>query len=116
MVGIGTVLILTWINVRGVKEAAWIQVVLTTAKVVALGGLILLGLTIGRDLEAVSANFGNFWGSASLSLALLPMIGAAMVGSLFASDAWNNVTFAAAEVKNPQRNLPIALFTGTLVV
>lgn len=116
LVGIGTVLLLTWVNVQGVKTGAWIQTILTGAKVVALGGLILLGLTIGRQAEAASINFGAFWGGRSFSLALLPLIGAAMVGSLFSSDAWNNVTFAAAEVKNPRRNLPLALVAGTLLV
>ncbi len=116
LVGIGTVIILTWINSRGVREGAWIQIVLTTAKVLAVGGLILLGITIGRQPEVASANFDNFWGSTPFSLMVLPVIGAAMVGSLFSSDAWNNVTFAAAEVENPKRNLPRALFTGTLVV
>jgi APA family basic amino acid/polyamine antiporter len=116
IVGIGTVLLLTWVNVQGVKTGAWIQTVLTGAKVIALGGLILLGLTVGRQVEAVSRNFGDFWGGQAFSLALLPVIGAAMVGSLFSSDAWNNVTFAAAEVKNPRRNLPLALVAGTLLV
>jgi APA family basic amino acid/polyamine antiporter len=96
--------------------AAWIQTVLTAIKVVALGGLILLGLTIGRQAAAVAQNFGSFWGGQGFSLALLPVIGAAMVGSLFSSDAWNNVTFAAAEVQHPRRNLPIALASGTLLV
>jgi APA family basic amino acid/polyamine antiporter len=116
IVGIGTVLLLTWVNVQGVKTGAWIQTVLTGAKVIALGGLILLGLTVGRQVEAVSLNFGDFWGGQAFSLALLPVIGAAMVGSLFSSDAWNNVTFAAAEVKNPRRNLPLALAAGTVLV
>ncbi|MEK6611103.1 MAG: amino acid permease [Gemmatimonadota bacterium] len=115
VVGIGTVLLLTWINVQGVRTAAWIQTVLTATKVLALGGLIVLGLSIGRHAEAVAANFGDFWGS-GLTLTILPVIGVAMVGSLFSSDAWNNVTFAAAEVVNPKRNLPLALFIGTLVV
>ncbi len=116
VVGIGTVLLLTWINVQGVRTGAWIQTVLTSVKVVALGGLILLGLTIGRQAAAASQNLGGFWGTTQFSLTLLTVIGAAMVGSLFSSDAWNNVTFAAAEVQNPKRNLPLALFTGTLVV
>ena len=115
VVGIITVLILTWINTRGVKTAAWIQTVLTATKVLALAFLIVLGVTIGRRPEAISANFGHFWGG-GITLAILPVMGAAMVGSLFSSDAWNNVAFAAAEVENPKRNLPLALFTGTLVV
>ncbi|MBI4543441.1 MAG: amino acid permease [Gemmatimonadetes bacterium] len=114
--GILSVVVLTWINVRGVRQAAWIQTVLTAAKVLALGGLILLGLTVGRQAAAAEANFGSFWGTQPLTLAVLPVIGAAMVGSLFASDAWNNVAFAAAEVENPRRNLPLALLTGTLLV
>jgi len=115
VVGIVTVLILTWVNVQGVKTAAWIQTVLTATKVLALASLIVLGVTIGRRAGAISANFGAFWGG-GITLAILPVMGAAMVGSLFSSDAWNNVAFAAAEVENPKRNLPLALFTGTLVV
>jgi len=92
--------------------------VFTAAKVLALGALIVLGLTIGRHAAALAANFasGHFWGAAPLTLAIVPVIGAAMVGSLFSSDAWNNVAFAAAEVKNPRHNLPIALGLGTLLV
>jgi APA family basic amino acid/polyamine antiporter len=116
IVGIGTVLLLTWVNVQGVKAGAWIQTVLTGAKVIAVGGLILLGLTVGRQAVAAGQNFGNFWGTQSFGLMLLPVLGAAMVGSLFSSDAWNNVTFAAAEVQNPRRNLPLALTAGTLLV
>jgi len=116
LVGIITVVILTWINVRGVREAAWIQTVLTAVKVIAIGGLILLGLTIGRNAQAASANFGGLFEGVDWSLALLPVIGAAMVGSLFSSDAWNNVTFAAAEVQNPRRNLPLAMVLGTSIV
>jgi APA family basic amino acid/polyamine antiporter len=119
LLGIGIVLLLTWVNVQGVRTAAWIQTVFTAAKVLALGGLILLGLTIGRNAAALTANFGggSFWGGgAPFSLALLSVIGAAMVGSLFSSDAWNNVAFAASEVKNPRRNLPLALGLGTLLV
>ena len=116
--GIGIVLALTWVNVQGVRTAAWIQTVFTAAKTLALAGLIVLGLSIGRSATALAANFGHgrFWGAAPLSLAILPVVGAAMVGSLFSSDAWNNVAFAAAEVKNPRRNLPLALGLGTLLV
>jgi len=116
IVGIATVVILTWINVRGVKEAAWIQTVLTVTKVAAVGGLILLGLTIGRRPEVAAQNLGGFFANVDWSLALLPIMGAAMVGSLFSSDAWNNVTFAASEVQNPQRNLPLAMVLGTSIV
>lgn len=116
LLGIGTVLLLTWINVQGVRTAAWIQTVLTAIKAATLAGLILLGLTIGRQAGAVSVNFGHFWGGQGFTLALLPLIVVGMVGSLFSSDAWNNVAFAAAEVQHPRRNLPIALAAGTLLV
>ena len=117
LLGIGIVLLLTWVNVQGVRLGAWIQTVFTAAKALALGALILLGLTIGRHAEALAANFGHgqFWGT-GLTLAIVPVIGAAMIGSLFSSDAWNNVAFAATEVKNPRRNLPLALGLGTLIV
>jgi APA family basic amino acid/polyamine antiporter len=112
-----SVIVLTWINVRGVRTAAVIQTSLTAIKTAALAGLILLGITIGRHTEAVAANFGaGFWPAAGLSLGLLPLIGAAMVGSLFSMDAWNNVGFASGELKDPKRDLPFAMATGVLVV
>ena len=116
VVGIGTVILLTAVNARGVRIAAWIQVVLTAVKVVSLGGLIVVGLTFGAQAAARAANFGHFWGPVPITLAVLPVLGAAMVGSLFSSDAWNNVTFAAAEVENPRRNLPLAMVAGTTLV
>jgi len=120
LLGIGVVLLLTWVNVQGVRTGAWIQTVFTAAKTLALAGLIVLGLTIGRSAAALAANFGQgrLWGGGLplLSLAVVPVVGAAMVGSLFSSDAWNNVAFAATEVKNPRRNLPLALGLGTGLV
>lgn len=108
---------LTWINLRGVEEAKWVQTTLTIVKTSALGLLIVLGLTIGRHAAAIAANFGhgNF-NTSDVSGAFMIAFGAALVGSLFSSDAWNNVTFAAAEVKEPQRNLPRALVYGTGLV
>jgi APA family basic amino acid/polyamine antiporter len=112
-----SVIVLTWINVRGVRTAALIQTALTVVKTAALIGLILLGLTIGRDPAVVAANFGaDLWPDGGLSLALLPVIGAAMVGSLFSMDAWNNVTFASGELKEPAKDLPFALVGGVLIV
>ena len=109
--------ILTWINLRGVKEAKWVQTTLTVVKTGALGLLILLGLTVGRHAAAVSANFGSgHFNTSDFSAAFMIAFGSALVGSLFSSDAWNNVTFAAAEVKEPQRNLPRALLYGTGLV
>lgn len=114
---IASVILLTWINVRGVKTAAIIQTTLTTVKVATLAGLILLGVLVGRNAEAIAANFGaNFLPAGSLTLAIWPVIGAAMVGSLFSMDAWNNVGFAGSELKDPKRDLPIAMAAGTLTV
>src|ERR671912_496712 len=93
-----------------------IQTAFSVAKIGALAVLVLLGLTLFRRPDVAATNFSNFWGTGDWSLAVLPVIGAAMVGSLFSSDAWNNVTFAAAEVRDPTRNLPRALAIGTALV
>src|SRR6185369_6476766 len=106
--------------------------VFTFAKVSALLGLVFLGLFIGRNAQALAANFqGNFWHNASLGaqhavqvgvggptilVGTLTILAVAQVGSLFSADAWNNVTFTAGEVKNPSRNLPLSLALGTGVV
>jgi len=124
VVGIVIIALLTWVNMRGLREAKWIQNIFTTAKTAAVLGLVLLGLTIGRNHAAITSNFSHFWadlpsGSKPTPFlgimvpALVLAFGASMVGSLFSADAWNNVTFAAAEVNRPQRNLPLALALGT---
>jgi APA family basic amino acid/polyamine antiporter len=114
---VASIAILTWINVRGVRTAALIQTTLTVVKTGALAALILLGITIGRNAAAVGANFGaGFWPAGGLTLAVLPLIGAAMVGSLFSMDAWNNVGFASGEMKNPTKDLPFAMAVGVLIV
>ena len=118
LVALVAIWVLTWINLRGVREGKLVQTTLTIVKTGALAGLVLLGLTIGRNADAIAANFapGRFVGSIPLDSVLVLAFGAALVGSLFSSDAWNNVTFAAAEVKNPQRNLPLSLLLGTGLV
>jgi basic amino acid/polyamine antiporter, APA family len=117
LIALVTIWILTWVNLRGIKEGKIVQTTLTVVKTGALAALILLGLTIGRHPEAIAANFsgGNFNPSV-FAPAFVLAFGAALVGSLFSSDAWNNVTFAAAEVHSPQRNLPRALIYGTGLV
>jgi basic amino acid/polyamine antiporter, APA family len=117
LIALVTIWILTWVNLRGIKEGKIVQTTLTVVKTGALAALILLGLTIGRHPEAITANFsgGNFNPSV-FAPAFVLAFGAALVGSLFSSDAWNNVTFAAAEVHSPQRNLPRALIYGTGLV
>jgi len=117
LIALISIWVLTWINLRGIKEGKWVQTTLTVVKTITLAALIVLGLTIGRHAEAITANFsgGNF-NPVSLTPALVIGFGSALVGSLFSSDAWNNVTFAAAEVHSPQRNLPRALLYGTGLV
>ena len=132
LVAILVVVALSVINIFGLKTGALIQNVFTFAKVSALLGLALLGLFIGRNAQALAANFhGNFWNNAGLGaqhavqvgvggpmvlVGTLTILAVAQVGSLFSADAWNNVTFTAGEVKNPNRNLPLSLALGTGVV
>lgn len=121
MLAIVSLLILTWLNTRGLQTGAIIQNILTAAKALSLGLLIVLGILVFRNAEVVSMNFGHFFenmrGGESLGfLAVSSAIGVAMVGSLFSSDAWNNVTFIAGEIENPKRNVPLALAFGVLGV
>ena len=132
LTGIVVVIFLALVNIRGVKLGALIQNVFTTAKALALGGLILLAFTVGRNAAAWNANFGagwsQFWknsGWSSMHLVqvgvggpmvlvnVLVILAVVQVGSLFSSDAWNNITFTAGEVKNPKRNIPLSLILGT---
>jgi APA family basic amino acid/polyamine antiporter len=118
LIALISVWVLTWINLRGVREGKIIQTSLTLVKTGALALLILLGLTIGRNATAIAANFGagRFMGDVDVTGLFIIAFGTALVGSLFSSDAWNNVTFAAAEVKDAKRNLPKALAMGTGLV
>jgi basic amino acid/polyamine antiporter, APA family len=127
LVAILVVVALSIINIFGVKTGAFIQNIFTTAKVSALLGLVLFGVMLGRNAKAIAANFGtNFWTNAGLGtmhdvgggvlVSTLTALAVAQVGSLFSADAWNNVTFTAGEVKNPNRNLPLSLALGTGVV
>jgi basic amino acid/polyamine antiporter, APA family len=122
-----SIITLTFINMRGLREGKTVQDIFTLTKTIALLGLILLGVFIGRNSGAIAANFSNFWNGGwthmdqgkivsfeSLSgLMLCAAIGVAMVGSLFSSDAWNNITFTAGEVINPRRTIPLSLVLGT---
>src|SRR5215510_1309967 len=123
LAGIVIVVLLTIVNIFGIKTGAAVQNVFTIAKVSALFLLVVAGVFVARNPQAVAANFGNFWRldfphSASGTLAgpfvgVLTILAVAQVGSLFSADAWNNVTFTAGEVKNPKRNLPLSLAIGT---
>lgn len=120
------IILLTYINTRGVQSGKWIQTVLTLAKLASLFGLIVVGIGFGMGKDILSNNLTNMWDSAKLlpeggsipisGMALMMAIGVSMIGSLFSSDAWNNVTFIAPELKNPRRNIPLSLFWGTFIV
>ena len=118
LVALASIAVLTWINLRGVREGKIVQTTLTIIKTGALAALVLLAITIGRSPEAVAANFGGKWfaGSPDFSALFVVTFGSALVGSLFSADSWHAPTFAAAEVQNPARNLPRAMLLGTGLV
>jgi APA family basic amino acid/polyamine antiporter len=125
LLAIVTIILLTYINTRGVKEGKWIQSVLTTVKLLSLFGLIVAGFFAFKP-EVWQANWQDAWSMKKLlpdgrietylTIGALGAIASAMVGSIFSSDAWNNVTFIAGEIRNPQRNIGLSLFLGTLIV
>ncbi len=129
LVSIAVVVLLTQINTRGVKEGKVIQTTFTVSKLLALFGLILCGFlfvdqshwaenwTTGMNSQkALIADDGSITWEAIGGITLLGAIAASMVGSIFSSDSWNNVTFIAGEIKNPKRNIGLSLFLGTLIV
>ena len=116
LVAIAIIVFLTASNTRGIRTGAMVQNVFTFAKVAALVGLVACGFLVGRNAEAVASNFTGFMRNADWSMTTIRLVGVAMVGSLFSSDAWNNVTFTAGEVRNPKRNLPLSLALGVLIV
>ena len=116
VVAIVIIVVLTVINARGIRTGAMVQNVFTVAKTAALLGLVLLGFIVGGNTPAASDNFTNFWRNANWNFEAVRLVGVAMVGSLFSADAWNNVTFTGAEVRNPRRNLPLALGLGVAIV
>ncbi|MEJ7606751.1 MAG: amino acid permease [Bryobacteraceae bacterium] len=109
---IAILILLTWVNTKGVKTASIVQNVFTFSKTAALLGLVVFGFVLGQNAPAVDRNFGRFWENADWTWDVIRIVGVAMVGALFSSDAWNNVTFTAGEVRNPKRNLPLSLILG----
>ena len=134
LVGVLLIVFLTWLNTRGIKLGKVIQNTFTSAKTLSLLALIVLGIFVGRNAGAISANFGDMWTPRDVTtirpdLSIAAPVTAAMgafglliafcvaqVGSLFSSDAWNNITFTAGEVKDPKRNIPLSLAAGTTLV
>jgi basic amino acid/polyamine antiporter, APA family len=128
LVAVATIILLTWLNCRGIQEGKLVQNIFTVAKVMALLGLIVVGLFVVSDAEIIRKNTADLWsaiatteackkigqklGSEGLPISFM-VAGGAMVGALFSSDAWNNVTFTAGETRNPRRNLPLSLALGT---
>ncbi|HEU4469697.1 MAG TPA: amino acid permease, partial [Flavisolibacter sp.] len=132
LVGIVLIVLLTYINTRGIKGGKLIQTTFTSTKLLALFGLIIFGFIAAKAavwdgnwtdawtikqhaLRMTPAGTGDSWMPLT-GIVALGAIAAAMVGSIFSSDAWNNVTFIAGEIKNPQRNIGLSLFLGTLIV
>jgi len=137
LVGILMIAFITFLNTRGVRLGKLIQNIFTSAKTLSLVGLILLGVFVGRNHAAIADNFSHFWAvrgaqplepanlfksffprvtAASGFFGLLVAFGVAQVGSLFSADAWNNIGFTAAEVKNPKRDVALSMALGTTIV
>ena len=130
VLAMASIILLTYINTKGVKNGKIIQLVFTSAKLIALFALIILGLYVGLKTNVFSDNFTNMWDASKTTIeengtititklsgiALLGAMGATIINSLFSSDAWNNVTFIAGEIKDPKKNIPRSLFLGTLIV
>ncbi|MBN8695795.1 MAG: amino acid permease [Bacteroidetes bacterium] len=130
LIGMLSIVFLTMINSRGVQNGKTIQLIFTSAKLFALFALIVLGIAIGLKGDVLVENFKNMWEASKTTvnpdgtLSVIPLAGSALLGamgatiinSLFSSDAWNNVTFIAAEIKDPKKNIPRSLFLGTLIV
>lgn len=131
LVSIVLIIFLTYVNTRGIQSGKWIQTIFTVTKLLSLFGLIVFGFWLGAQKGVWQHNWADAWTMHSLSrpdggsdilsspvigLGVLGAIAAAMSGSIFSSDAWNNVTFIAGEMKNPKRNIGLSLFFGTLIV
>ncbi len=133
LVSIALIMLLTYTNTKGVKGGKWIQNIFTSTKLIALFGLIVFGFFAAKS-AVWDANWSDPWtmmhsiktstpnGTDIISwqpvmgAAMLGAMATAMVGSIFSSDAWNNVTFIAGEIKNPKKNIGLSLFLGTLIV
>lgn len=126
VLSIVTIVLLTYINTKGVQGGKMIQSTFTITKLASLFGLIGFGFLLASKASVWDANWANAWEMKTIAsdnsttpifgVAILGAIAASMVGSIFSSDAWNNVTFIAGEIKNPKRNIGLSLFLGTLIV
>lgn len=112
LLAVGVIVFLTLSNFRAVKSGARLQNLFTFAKIAALVVIVVFGIYAGLTGKGNTANFSPAWPD-TWSLLTIAVFGAAMVGSLFSADAWNNITYVAAEVENPKRNLPLSMLLGT---
>ncbi len=123
---IASIVLLTFINIQGLQSGIIIQRVFTAAKLIALFGLIVFGIYYGINHDNFNINFNGTWQITRLNenniqqlvsgMAISSVLGIAIIGPLFSSDAWNNVTFIAGDIENPKRNLPLSLILGTSIV
>ncbi len=130
LLAMSSIILLTFINSRGLKNAKTIQLVFTAAKLLALFALIILGIAMAFKTDTLAMNFTDMWSASKTTVesngtltivplvgfALMGAMGATMINSLFSSDAWNSVTFIASEIKDPKKNIPRSLFLGTTLV
>jgi len=126
LLAVASIALLTFINSRGIQYGAVVQSSLTIIKALTLILLIIATIFIFSNAEAIATNFNNFFSLSKKSpiidgslmveswpwLTLLSVFGAAMVGPLFSSDAWNGVTFIAGEMDNPKKNVARSLIIG----
>jgi APA family basic amino acid/polyamine antiporter len=118
LLAIAVIWLLTFINAKGVKYGTLIQNLFGSTKIIALLVLLLIIFVFGRNAEAIELNFGKYWAIPdTISWQdFVPLMAVAMIGSLFSSDAWNNVSFAGDEIVEPQKTIPRSLAIGTGLV
>ena len=129
VVSIILVIFLTYINTKGVELGKIVQTSFTLTKLISLLGLILFGFLLAADADIWNGNWADAWMAKKwvvengegfwekvTGIAIVPLFASALVGSIFSSDAWNNVTFIAGEIKRPEKNIGLSLFFGTLIV
>ena len=109
-------IVLTYINSRGIKYGVLTQNIFTVTKVLSIVGIIVFGIFFGCNCDVISANFVNTLSFSDFNIANIEIISAATVGAIFAMVTWNNITFISAEVKEPEKNIPLALFWGVIIV
>lgn len=116
LVAMLVIVVLTYVNCRGLKDGAFVQNIFTFLKILAVIVLVIAALTIGRNSQVVQINFTNMFNIEGNWFNTITLIGTAMVGALFSMDAWAYVCYAAAEINHPRKNLPRALLFGTSFV